>query len=115
MKTMIGYNGINIFNVLSEKDFGIDSKLYLVDCGDNFYAYGTMKDLQSLFFVPVNQCGTKEKVLNHCNSIAELCRKNIQKYNKELISNKTKGWGLLIEHEQKQLNALTNFANILIT
>ena len=113
MKIIKGYNGKEEFQVLSEKEYGIDSKLYLVKISDNFYEYGVLKDIQSLFGVPVNQCGTKEEVLNHCKSIANLCEKNINIYNKELQKGKSKGWDLLIEDEQKELEALTEFVRIL--
>jgi hypothetical protein len=72
-----------------------------------------LKDIQSLFGVPVNQCGTKEEVLSHCKSIAKLCIKNIDNYNKELQKGKSKGWKLLIGHEQKELETLTEFARVL--
>jgi hypothetical protein len=114
MKTIKSYNGKEEFQILSEKEYGIDSKLYLVKISDNFYEYGVLNDIQSLFGVPVNQCGTKTEVLNHCKSISKLCTKNITNYNKELQKGKSKGWEILIKDEQKELEALTEFIRVLL-
>ena len=56
----------------------------------------------------------KEK-LAHCKAIINLCKQHIEKYQKELEkeSKTPNGWKLLIEHEQKELEALTKFASIL--
>ena len=113
METIKGYKGLNTFKVLSEKECGNDNKIYLVDCGNDFYGYGTIQDLQSISFVSVDRCGTKEELFNHCNLIAEMCRKNIQKYNDFISSDKTKGWEFLIQHEQEELDMLTEFASVL--
>lgn len=100
--------------ILSEMTTGMGGKWVLVDYGNNFYAYGVEQDLHTLLGFPVNQCGTKEEVLAHCKSIAGLCKKNIEKYQKELAkSKKPDGWKLIIEHEQKELEMLTEFAKIL--
>lgn len=101
--------------ILSEMPTGMGGKWVLVDYGNNFYAYGVEQDLHTLLGFPVNQCGTKEEVLAHCKSISELCKKNIEKYQKELAKEKKKpdGWKLLIEHEQKELEMLTEFVRIL--
>ena len=101
--------------ILAEMPTGMGGKWVLVDYGNNFYAYGVEQDLHTLLGFPVNQCGTKEEVLTHCKSIAELCKKNIEKYQKELTKEKEKpdGWKILIEHEQKELEMLTEFARIL--
>lgn len=100
--------------ILAKKKTGIGSNFVLVKYSDDFYAHGTELDINDRYGFPVDSCGTKEKVLNHCNSIAKLCRENIQKYNKEFAKQKNSdGWKLLIEREQKELEALTEFANIL--
>lgn len=101
--------------ILSEIPTGMGGKWVLVKYKEDFYAYGVEQDLHTLLGFPVNQCGTKEEVLNHCKSIAELCKQNIEKYQKELAKDKKKlgGWGILIEHEQKELDMLTEFARIL--
>lgn len=114
METIKGYRGLNSFKVLSEKECGDDNKIYLVDCGNDFYGFGTMQDLQSISFVSVDKCGTKEKVLNHCNLIAEMCKENIQKYNSFINSYKSKRWEILIQHEQEELDMLTEFASVLM-
>ena len=99
--------------ILSEMPTGMGGKWLLVDYGNNFYAYGVEQDLYTLLGFPVNQCGSKEKVLAHCKSIAELCRKHILKYQKQLEKEKPGGWKILIEHEQKELEMLTEFVRIL--
>lgn len=113
METMKGYKGYNTYKVLAKKDFGVDNKYYLVDCGNDFYGYGTMPDLQSVSFVSVDRCGTKEKVREHCKLIANMCEENIKKYKEMLTSTKEKGWKLLIEHEQEEFNMLKEFARVL--
>ena len=112
MKTIKGYKGYNTYKVLSEINYG-DSKMYLVDCENDFYGYGTMEDLQSISFVSVDRCGTKEKVREHCKLIANMCEEHIKKYKDMLASTNTKGWKLLIEHEQEELNILSEFARVL--
>ena len=99
--------------ILSEMPTGMGGKWLLVDYGNNFYAYGTEDCLHDLLGFPVNQCGSKEKVLAHCKSIAELCRKHILKYQKQLEKDKTEGWKIMIKNEQKELEMLTEFASIL--
>ena len=99
--------------ILSEMPTGMGGKWVLVDYGNNFYAYGVEQDLHTLLGFPVNQCGTKEEVLIHCKSIAELCKKNIEKYQKEFAKEKLDGWKIMIEHEQKELEMLMEFAKIL--
>lgn len=99
--------------ILSEMPTGMGSKWVLVDYGNNFYAYGVEQDLHTLLGFPVNQCGTKEEVLTHCKSISELCKKNIEKYQKKLAKKESDGWKILIEHEQKELEMLTEFTRIL--
>lgn len=113
MKTIKGYNGLNTFKVLAESNYGSDGNIYLVDCGDNFYGYGSMKDLQSISFVSVDRCGTKEKVIEHCNLISDMCKQNIQKYKDFISSDNSKGWEYLIQHEQEELDMLTEFARVL--
>lgn len=87
----------------------------LVKYEDNFYAYGFKSDLSSLLGFPVDQCGTKAKVLNHCLSIIKLCKKHITEYNKRLKDDKEelKGWQMLICHEQEEVRVLNTFAKLL--
>lgn len=99
--------------ILSEMPTGVGGKWVLVDYGNNFYAYGVEQDLHTLLGFPVNQCGTKEEVLAHCKSISELCKNNIEKYQKEFSKEKSDGWKIMIEHEQKELEMLTEFTRIL--
>lgn len=106
---------VDDMKILSEMPTGLGGKWVLVDYGNDFYAYGVEKDLYSFLGFPVKQCGSKEEVIEHCKSIAELCKKNIQKFNKNLKKDKTDGWKLLIEQEQKKLDMLTKFISILST
>lgn len=101
--------------ILATKETGMGGKWVLVEYGENFYAYGYEADLHSFLGFPVNQCGTKEEVIKHCSSIAQLCVNNISIYNKELLKKKgnTDGWKLMIEHEQRQLEMLMDFSKIL--
>lgn len=99
--------------ILSEIPTEIGGKWVLVKYENDFYAYGTEHDLHSFYGFPVNQCGSKEKVLTHCKSIVELCRNHIKKYQKELEKDKTEGWGIMIKNEQKELEMLAEFTRIL--
>ena len=86
----------------------------LVKVSENFYMYGTEKEFNSLLGVSVDRCGTKEKVLNHCLCIAELCKENIKKYEEEKAKEKNKnGWQLLINCEKSELNMLFLFSKVL--
>lgn len=99
--------------ILSEMPTAIGWKWVLIDYGNNFYGYGFERDLHSLYGFPVNQCGTKDEVVTHCKSIAELCRQNIEKYKREFTKDKHDGWEVLIEGQQKELEILTEFIRIL--
>lgn len=101
--------------ILSEKETGMGGKWALVDCGNNFYAYGVEQDLHTLLGFPVDQCGTREEVLTHCKSISKLCNQNIEKYQRELAKDKKNfdEWENLIEHEKKELEMLIKFAKVL--
>lgn len=101
--------------ILGEMPTGMGGKWVLVQYKENYFTYGNEQDLHSLLGFPVNQCGTKEEVLMHCEAIAELCKNNIAKYQKELAndSKKNMGWELLIKQEQKELDMLTAFSKIL--
>ena len=99
--------------ILSEMPTGMGGKWVLVDYGNNFYAYGTEDCLHDLLGFPVDQCGSKEDIINHCKLISELCKQNIEKYNKELAKEKPDGWKIMIEHEQKELEMLTEFTRVL--
>lgn len=99
--------------ILAKKETGMGSNFVLVKYSDDFYAHGTEADIDDKYGFPVNSCGTKEEVLKHCNSITKLCKANIQNYNKEMQKDKSQGWKLLIDREQKELEALTEFARVL--
>lgn len=101
--------------ILSEKETGMGGKWVLVNYGNDFYAYGVEQDLYSFLGFPVNQCGTKKEIIEHCKSVSELCEQNIEKYQKEFAKDKKNfdGWKNLIEHEKKELEMLTEFAKVL--
>ena len=94
---------------------GMGGRWVLVEYEKDFYAYGYEQDLHTLTGFPIDQCGTKEQVEEHCKSIAKLCKQNIDKYQKYLAKERKNpnGWKLLIEHEQRELEMLTEFAGIL--
>ena len=99
--------------ILSEKETGIGGRYVLVDYGNNFFAYGYEADMHTLCGFPVNQCGTKEEVLNHLKSIIGLCNKHIEKYQKEFAKDNHEGWNILIDHNIHHIETLTEFETIL--
>lgn len=99
--------------ILSEMPTGMGGKWVLVKYEEGFYAYGIEQDLHSVLGFPVNQCGTKEEVLAHCESVSTLCKKNIEKYQKEYAKKNSSGLQLLINGEQKELEMLEEFSRIL--
>ena len=101
--------------ILSEMPTGMGGKWVLVKYEEDFYAYGVEQDLNSVLGFPVNQCGTKEKVLAHCESVSKLCKENIEKYQKEFANKNSSGLQLLINSEQKELEMLEEFSRILKT
>lgn len=100
-------------NILSEMPTGLGGRWVLVEYENDFYGYGYEQDLHSLSGFPIDQCGTKDKVLAHCKSIKKLCTQHIEQYKKELKKGKSNGWELLIEHEKAELEMLTRFESIL--
>lgn len=101
--------------ILSKVPTGRGGNWILVKYENDFYAYGYEIDLYPLYGFPVNQCGSKKKVLAHCQRSAELCRKHIKKYQKKLKKEKNKpnGWKILLEDEQIKLEMLTEFIRVL--
>lgn len=101
--------------VLSEMSTGMGSKWILAKFSNDFYGYGTEMDFKSAWGLPVNQCGTKEDVLENCLRMIEVNKEYIQKYQKELAKEKRKpeGWKRLIYCEQKELEMHKEFARIL--
>lgn len=100
--------------ILSTMPTGAGGEWQLVQYEQDFFAYGYDTEIKSFWGVSVNQCGTLEAVLNHCLSIAELCKNNIAEYEKKKVTSKNhQGWELLIFHEQKELYMLKKFASVL--
>lgn len=86
----------------------------LAKVSDDFYMYGTQKEFDSIWGVSVDRCGSAAEVLNHCLSIAELCKNNITKYKTEKEkSKKPEGWQLLIDYDKSELDMLLLFAETL--
>lgn len=86
----------------------------LVKVSDDFFMYGTQKEFDSICGVSVDRCGTLAELLNHCLSIAELCKNNIINYKAEKEKSKNpEGWRLLIDCEQSELDMLLLFAETL--
>lgn len=112
MKYINGYNVMKKYKVLSEKETGLGGKWYLVDCGDNNFAYGTLAEIQRLFFVPVDQFGTREEIIKHCERIIKIKKKNINKYEREMIKDKKNpnAYNMLIEFEKKEWEMLADFS-----
>lgn len=100
--------------ILATARHGMGGKFKLVKVGDDFYMYGTQKEFDSILGVPVDHCGTLAEVLDHCLSIAKLCKNNIAKYKAEKEkSKKPEGWQLLIDCEQSELDMLLLFVETL--
>ena len=101
--------------VLSEISTGMGSKWILAKYSDTFYGYGTEMDHKSVWGLPVNQCGTKEEVLENCLRMIEINKEHIQKYQKDFAKEKknTDGWQKLLYYKQKELEMHTEFARIL--
>lgn len=93
--------------ILSEMPTGMGGKWVLVKYENDFYAYGVEQDLHTLLGFPVNQCGTKEEVLENCLRMQEVNKEYIKKYQ----NNDT--YKILFESEQKELAMHTEFARIL--
>lgn len=106
---------MEVMNILAKKEIGLNEEWQLVSYGDNFYAYGTMRELNSRFGVPVYQRGTKEEIIEHCELGSQLCEDNIKKLNKELERDEhnAEGWKVLISFEKKELEALREFTKVL--
>ena len=92
--------------ILASKETGLGGKYVLVRYENDFYAHGTEADIHDKFGFPVNSCGTKEEVLNHCKSISELCKELLEKYTKENCE-------VLRVQNQKELEALEYFTEVL--
>ena len=100
--------------ILATARHGMGGEFKLIKVSNDFYMYGTQKEFDSFWGVSVNRCGTLEEVLDHCLSIAELCKNNITKYNAEKEkSTKPEGWQLLIDYEKSELDMLLLFAETL--
>lgn len=69
--------------ILSKKETGMGGSWILADYGNNFFAYGYIQDSERFLNFPVDQCGSKKKVLAHCNLIARMCEQNIKRYQKK--------------------------------
>lgn len=101
--------------ILSEMLTGTGIKFILAKYSDTFYGYGTEMDHKSAWGLPVNQCGTKEEVLENCLRMIEINKRHIEQYQKKLVKEKKKpeGWKIMIDCEQKELRMHTEFARIL--
>lgn len=93
--------------ILSEMPTGIGGKWILTKFTDIFYGYGTEADFKSAWGLPVNQCGTKEEVLENCLRMQEVNKEYIEKYQNN------DDYKTLLECEQKELAMHIEFARIL--
>lgn len=99
--------------ILATARHGMGGEFKLVKVSNDFYMYGTQEEFDSFLGVSVDRCGSLEKVLSHCLSIAKLCKENITKYQKEFKKDKYEGWQMLIDYEQSELDMLLLFAETL--
>lgn len=90
-------------------------KWILAKYSDTFYGYGTESDHKCAWGLPVNQCGTKEEVLENCLRMIQVNKEYIRKYQKELVKEKKKpeGWKMMLNNEQREFEMHTEFARIL--
>ena len=101
--------------ILSEMPTGMGGKWILAKYSDTFYGYGTESDHKCAWGLPVNQCGTKEEVLENCLRMIQVNKEYIRKYQKELVKEKKKpeGWKMMLNNEQIEFEMHTEFARIL--
>lgn len=101
--------------ILSEMPTGMGGKWILAKYSDTFYGYGTESDHKCAWGLPVNQCGTKEEVLENCLRMIQVNKEYIRKYQKELVKEKKKpeGWKMMLNNEQREFEMHTEFARIL--
>ena len=100
--------------ILATARHGMGGEFKLVKVSDDFFMYGTQQEFDSFFGVSVDRCGTLAELLNHCLSIAELCKNNIINYKAEMAkSTKKDGWQMLIDCEKSELDMLLLFAETL--
>ena len=100
--------------ILATARHGMGGEFKLVKVSNDFYMYGTQKEFDSICGVSVDRCGTLAELLNHCLSIAELCKNNIINYKTEKEKSKNpEGWQLLVDCEQSELDMLLLFAETL--
>ena len=94
---------------------GMGGKWILAKYSDTFYGYGTESDHKCAWGLPVNQCGTKEEVLENCLRMIQVNKEYIRKYQKELVKEKKKpeGWKMMLNNEQREFEMHTEFARIL--
>ncbi len=98
---------VDFMTILSEMPTGMGGKWILAKFTDTFYGYGVEADFKCAWGLPVNQCGTKDEVLENCLRMQEVNKEYIKKYQ----NNDT--YKILFESEQKELAMHTEFARIL--
>jgi hypothetical protein len=96
----------NNMEILASKETGLGGKYVLVKYDNEFYAHGIEADIHDKWGFPVDSCGSKTEVLNHCKSIAELCKELVKKYTDEKCE-------VLRNQNQKELEALEEFISVL--
>lgn len=103
MEIITGYKGIK-HNVLSKKQIHKKYTIYLIECENNNFAYGNIDDIQSLYFVPVNQYGTAKEIILHCQCVIDFLENNMENI---------KDFEILKNITNNEIDGLTNFINIL--
>ena len=61
--------------VLEQKEIYISEELgatHILACADNFYMFGPESNLRNFYGFPVQDCGTKEEVVDRLESLAKL-------------------------------------------
>ena len=98
---------VDLMTILSEMPTGMGGKWILAKFTDTFYGYGVEADFKCAWGLPVNQCGTKEEVLENCLRMQEVNKEYIKKYQNN------DAYKILFESEQKEFEMHTEFARIL--
>lgn len=110
VKEVIGYKGVK-YRVLAEKEPQPGYKIYLIDCNNGYLAYGNINDIQSLYFVPINQMGTATELISHCNSLIALMQKQNKECEQKMYANplNANDWKYIINDNLEEIDYLKEF------
>ena len=99
--------------ILSTFKTDMGGEFLLIQYGENHFSYGARAEYNTICGAPIQQCGTKEEVINRCKRLIELKNKNIDHYKKEIQKDKQAGWNILINNSQNQIEMFNQFIDVL--